>query len=126
MFVALLIGAVVSAGCGDSGPAPIPEGDLSLRVVALAGPTCPVQQDPPQPGCDDRPVSGAVVAVVDDAGRRLTATTDDAGEAEFMLRAGRYSVEAAPVEGLLGTPDPVEFTLESDRSMVLGYDTGIR
>ena len=43
-------------------------GGIAGRV--LSGPTCPVQKDPPDPDCADRPVTGAVLVVFDSNGER--------------------------------------------------------
>ena len=45
-------------------------GGIAGRV--LAGPTCPVQKDPPDPDCADRPVTGAVLVVFDSSGQEVT------------------------------------------------------
>lgn len=99
---------------------------------ALAGPTCPVEQDPPDPACAPSPVVGAAVIVRDAAGADVAnATTDEAGV--FIVNVplgGTYTVEAQPVEGVLGVPAPVIVAVGSgpgDWAIAdLPYDTGIR
>jgi hypothetical protein len=56
------------------------------------------------------------------------AITDEFGRYFATLPPGSYVVEPLPFEGLLGTPGPVEVTVESDVTAVVdfGYDTGIR
>ena len=123
VVVTLVVGiAVRSAGPSSS----VPTGTISLTITALSGPTCPVQQDPPQTGCEPRPVAGATVKVVDEQGRSIEARTDAAGNANFMLEVGRYDIEANPVEGLMGTPDAIQVDLVDDQAVTLSYDTGIR
>ncbi|HEX6868183.1 MAG TPA: hypothetical protein VF119_05225, partial [Candidatus Limnocylindrales bacterium] len=39
----------------DAWPSPGGDGRTGLWIVAMAGPTCPVVQDPPDPACGDRP-----------------------------------------------------------------------
>ncbi len=57
----------------------------------MAGPTCPVVTDPPQSGCGDRPVAGASLVIVDDAGDEVaTATTGDDGRFRLDLPPGTY------------------------------------
>ena len=122
-MAALLVAAVAMITCGS----PEPAGSVSLAVIVRAGPACPVLRDPPQPGCEDRPVEGATVLVLDTQ-RRLVAEiiTDSEGKATVGLKPGGYIVTPQPVDGLLGTPDPVELNLLGHRLIVLTYDTGIR
>ena len=40
-----------------------PTAEGSIVVVAMAGPVCPVESDPPDPSCAPRPVAGAPVVV---------------------------------------------------------------
>ena len=40
-----------------------PAAKSSVTVLVLAGPTCPVVTDPPDPACADRPVEGAELVV---------------------------------------------------------------
>lgn len=96
---------------------------------AHAGPVCPVQQDPPDPACADKPVAGAALVIVDVEGREVAAISTDAdGRFETMLPAGDYTIVPQPVEGLLGTAQPQAFTTGPGLAPVLdvGYDTGIR
>ncbi len=53
-------------------------------------------------------------------------TTDSEGKATVGLEPGGYIVTPQPVDGLLGTPDPVELNLQGHRLIVFSYDTGIR
>lgn len=97
--------------------------------VAVAGPTCPVVTDPPQSGCDDRPVAGAKLVIVDDGGdERGAATTGDDGRFALDLPPGRYQLRPQPVEGLMGTASPVTITVAIGHpaEVTVSYDTGIR
>jgi len=123
-FVAA-VGLVMLAACSTlpTGPAYLVQG------VALAGPTCPVETDPPQPGCEPRPVSRAELLVRSEDGELiLTARTGVDGTFEFEVPAGRYLLEPQPVEGLMGTAAQVEFEVTDTpvELPVLDYDTGIR
>ena len=100
-----------------------------LAGVAMAGPTCPVVTDPPRSGCSDRPVAGATLVIVDDAGDEIaTATTDEGGRFRLDLPPGTYEVQPQPVDGLMGTAPPMSVTVVIGQSseVTLGYDTGIR
>ena len=105
-------------------------GDSGVSGTVTAGPTCPVVTDPPDPSCADRPVDGAVLVVTTLAGVEVGRTTSDAeGHFALSLAPGAYRLEPQPVEGLMGTAAPVEFSVELGTpplDLVVGYDTGIR
>ena len=102
-------------------------GGIAGRV--LAGPTCPVQKDPPDPDCADRPVTGAVLVVFDSNGREVTrAASNPNGFVQIVLDPGSYRLEPQPVEGLLGTAAPFEIDIRAGETVevTIFYDTGIR
>ena len=113
-------------GCGAETPA---GSGFQVTGHAHAGPTCPVVHNPPDPACDDRPVVGASLAIIDAGGREVTVVeTDVRGIFEATLPAGRYTLVPQPVEGLMGTAPSQDFTLGDGPAVVLdvAYDTGIR
>ena len=96
----------------------------------LAGPTCPVVTDPPDPACDDRTVTGARIVVLDvDGDEVAVAVTGEDGTFSVELAPGSYQLVAQPMEGLLGTPAPVSVMVVdgvNPEPITLVYDTGIR
>ena len=128
---AIVLGAV--AGCA---PAATPSGSPfpsvrtgRLEGIAVAGPTCPVVTDPPQSGCEDRPVEGARLIIVSEEGDEVTtATTGADGRFEVDLRPGTYEVQPQPVDGLMHTAEPVTavVTIGDPAEITISYDTGIR
>ena len=120
----LLLLAIAVGACDQ------PSGSGAVRVVAVAGPTCPVVSDPPDPNCDDRPVDGAVIVVRDEGGGEVARMTTDAdGNATLELAPGRYVLVPQPVEGLMGTAAPIEVTVvegAAGEPVMVAYDTGIR
>jgi hypothetical protein len=125
--VAALVAAVVVAAVGCQAPAGDALGHLS--GVALAGPTCPVVTDPPQSGCEDRPVAGATLLVVSQEGEELArVTTGDDGRFTLDLSPGVYEVRPQPVDGIMGTAPPATVSVASDAAaeVTISYDTGIR
>jgi len=110
------------------GPATGPT--ATLRGIAVAGPTCPVVTDPPDPGCQDRPIGGARVLVTDASGSEVaSAVTDEDGRFSVELPPGTYRLVPQPVTGLMGTAAPVTVRVIHGAAMVpitLAYDTGIR
>ncbi|MDH3251101.1 MAG: DUF6174 domain-containing protein, partial [Acidimicrobiia bacterium] len=100
-----------------------------LDLIAVAGPQCPVQKFPPDPGCADLPVEGAEI-VLTQAGSdvKIPVLTDANGRISIGLEPGLWIVTPQPVEGLLGTAEATEITIRSQRvtEVTAGYDTGIR
>jgi hypothetical protein len=128
---ALIVSALllVLAGCSAPG-GPSPDAG-ALRGNVLAGPTCPVVTDPPDPGCADRAVAGAILVVVDAAGNEVARATSRAdGSFSTALSPGAYRLVAQPVEGLMGTPAEIAFSIEAGEPQTavvdVAYDTGIR
>lgn len=123
----LVLALLVLAGCD----VPAPAGSGTLDIVALAGPTCPVETDPPDPNCAPRPVAGASVVVTPADGRDIAIAqgqTDAEGRLTLTVPPGDYIVTAGAVEGLMGTAPPVTVSVAADGSaeIELAYDTGIR
>jgi hypothetical protein len=73
-------------------------------------------------------VAGATVIVrALDGDDVATAQTSNDGSYEVLLPPGRYTVEGAPVEGLMGNPTAVQVEVgEGVTTIDLQYDTGIR
>jgi hypothetical protein len=123
----LLTAALIAAGT-SCGPSRTAQRDFVVTGTVLAGPTCPVERIPPDPKCADRPVSGAEIIFVNDAGNSVGRALSDAdGRLSISLPAGRYTLNPQPVHGLLGTaPTQVILISSADVEVTLRYDTGIR
>lgn len=128
LILALL--ALASSGCdtGSEGTRTTLPG-YAVSGYAHAGPTCPVEQDPADPACDDRPVAGAVLVVRTTVGEVVAeVTTSSDGTFTVTLPPGVYTLVPQPVEGLPGTPGEQRL-LVVDAPLTgidLSYDTGIR
>jgi len=122
MMTATLVVALL-AGCAPS------DGRI-LRGVAVAGPTCPVVTEPPDPACADRPVAGARILVLDAAGSEVAAiVTSDDGSFSVELPAGSYQLVPQAVAGLMGTAPPITVEVRGGAEpglVTISYDTGIR
>jgi hypothetical protein len=118
-----MIGLVSLVSCAAQ-----PAATISVPVIVTAGPVCPVETDPPDPACADRPVAGAELVVVDSNGRRVTTVrTDSAGKTSISVPVGSYTVRPQPVPGLMGTPAEIRLVVDSSTpTLAIGYDTGIR
>ncbi|MGI8516874.1 MAG: carboxypeptidase-like regulatory domain-containing protein [Acidimicrobiia bacterium] len=104
-------------------------GTFEVSGVALAGPTCPVETDPPDPACAPRPVVGAVIDALDSSDAiKSSTTTDEDGAFTLALPQGDFTIVPQPAEGVMGAPSPVEITVVDGPIDlgVLAYDTGIR
>jgi hypothetical protein len=124
LLVTLIVASLVAAcGTGSSGGSSAATGELRLRVSA--GPTCPVETDPPDPACAPRVVERAVVVL--DGPTHVTVDVRG-GVATVDVPAGTYHVVAKPVPGLMGTPEPttVKVIAGATTPLQLSYDTGIR
>jgi hypothetical protein len=103
-------------------------GSAGISGTVTAGPTCPVVR-PDDPDCLPRPVAGAVVIIRGEDGLEVgRVQANEGGLFAVELPAGRYALDPQPVEGLMGTPGPIEVLVEAGRqvSVQLDYDTGIR
>ena len=131
MRIRLLSLATLLVACTPGG-IPTPSGELGrLEIVVVAGPVCPVEQDPPDPNCEPRPVADARILVQPADGRDILVgegTTDEQGQVTIDLPAGDYLVAGAEVEGLMGAPELASVTVVAGDTVTLslGYDTGIR
>ena len=109
---------------------PVTSGDaVTLNVSLVAGPVCPVEQNPPDPACAPRPVVNVGVRVFNAAGQQVgEAVSDPAGMVSMQLPSGAYYVVATPVDGLMGTAAAQAFAAVggNQADLVLSYDTGIR
>jgi hypothetical protein len=105
-------------------------GETGLRGTVVAGPTCPVVSDPPDPDCADRPVAGAVLVILDGTGEEVARVTSaEDGSFAIGLAPGSYRVVPQPVDGLMGIAAEVEVRVEVGEptgDLVVAYDTGIR
>ena len=128
LWSVVVVIAVVS-GCGADGVGEAPAATARLEVTALAGPTCPVETDPPSPDCTPRPVEGAVIVVTDSGGTEVArGTTGSDGQLIIAVAPGGLLVVPQPVDGLLGTAPVVTVTVAAGQTLrvTADYDTGIR
>jgi Carboxypeptidase regulatory-like domain len=100
-----------------------------VRGTVTAGPTCPVETQPPDPACAARPVAGAVL-VLSDAGGTEVARATSAADGTFTveLAPGAYRLTPQSVDGLMGTPAAMDVVVEAGppTEVQVSYDTGIR
>jgi hypothetical protein len=123
VLIALLVASCTPAASPSSAT-------QTLEVRVVAGPVCPVETQPPDPGCEPRPVVGAPI-VVSSADGRNAVVAQDVSDADGIVRLalppGSYIVTGGEVEGLMGLPPPTPVKVATTAVFVtLAYDTGIR
>lgn len=122
LLVALTLS--VLAACGSAATT-APTGTLSL--VLTAGPVCPVERMPPDPGCAPRPAADQVVAILDGDREVARGTSDANGRIHFSLPYGRYVVHSVTAGTFPSPPaDLVADVGAQPLELALDYDTGIR
>jgi hypothetical protein len=105
------------------------DGPARLTIQLTAGPTCPVEQMPPDPNCGPLAVEATEVLVFDSAGMEVAReVSDEEGMVSVDLPGGAYYVAPQDAQGLMGTPEPQAFAfLGGDQvDLLFAYDTGIR
>ncbi len=114
-------------GPGGGSGGGIGPGGTGIQGRVLAGPTCPVVTLD-DPSCDDRPVAGATILVLDVRGTEVARLlTDAGGNYAVALPAGQYTIEPQPVEGFMHLAKPVAVTVgDGVASVDIAFDTGIR
>jgi hypothetical protein len=102
-------------------------GTITGRLVA--GPTCPVETDPPDPECADQPVSDAEIVATLSDGAEIRARSGEDGRFRLVVPPGVVIITFEAVEGLMSAPGSVTATVAENQTLDLSdlaYDTGIR
>lgn len=118
--------ACLLGGClGDPDPT-----DSGIEGTAMTGPHCPVERDPPDPQCADRPYEGDLVVTTPDQGRIVKGfTTNAQGGFRVAVAPGVYSIRNDPAsDNFPYCSTPGTITVEAGRftSVEVSCDTGIR
>ena len=117
---------VILTACQAPASQPV---EVEVSGVAQAGPVCPVERQPPDPACADRPVAGAILVVTKDGDEVTRTTSAPDGTFHLRLAPGEYQLVPQPAQGLMGTAQPIALTVRSGEPvapLVVAYDTGIR
>ena len=124
-WLALLALAVLLAGCG----APATPAGTGIQGAVTLGPTCPVQRDPPDPRCADRPYAANLTF---ERGDGATVRASSAPDGTFRVDAapGTYTVRTtegdAPRHPACSTPQPIVVEAGRYTDAAVSCDTGIR
>jgi len=121
LLVPVVLALAVDSGAAGSG----------LRGRITEGPTCPVERDPPEPGCEPRGFTAKVSIFRQSDGRLVKRLyTDAEGRFKVRLRPGRYAITARSATGGLypRCPSGVKSRVRSGRytRVAIDCDTGIR
>jgi hypothetical protein len=127
-IIALFLWGAASPTSAPSGSTP-PANEGILKGQVLLGPTCPVEQNPPLPGCAPKPYATTILVYFanDNTKPYAAFATDASGTFSAALPAGAYVVQAAG-----GSPLPrcgsteVTLTAGMTATTTLSCDTGIR
>ena len=96
----------------------------------MAGPTCPVERNPPDPACADKPVATNVTIVrAGDPTKVVVVTQSDAqGMFKVSLPPGNYVVQSGPYGVPLPRCSDVPATVGPSgyTTIAVSCDTGIR
>jgi hypothetical protein len=100
----------------------------SISGQALVGPTCPVERDPPEPQCADRPYQGDLAVLSRSGDLVKTFRTDANGTFALSLDLGTYTIGNVPGSGRLPRCSAGPFTLvdATPLRVAVSCDSGIR
>ena len=101
----------------------------SVFGTVLLGPTCPVVQDPPDPGCADKPYKAMLAVTTVDGARVIKEFSSDAeGKFSVELPPGEYAIRSAVTANILPYCQSSTFVIEAHGSSLVqvSCDTGIR
>ena len=135
---ALLVASVALwAGCGGSAESTDvlarEDGAASsgtIRGIVLQGPICPVEQDPPDPNCADRPYSTSLVLTSADQATVIKEfASDTLGKFAVAAAAGEYAIRSAAAANVLpycASDVTISVSAGATVEVTVHCDTGIR
>ncbi len=102
-----------------------PPAASGIEGTVTVGPTCPVQQDPPRDGCDDKPLAVTLQAL---EGTRVVASfaSDDTGRYNVTLAPGTYTIRDRDQSLPSCQAGPVTVLAGAYATLDIACDSGIR
>ncbi|HEY5383147.1 MAG TPA: hypothetical protein VIJ88_01165 [Candidatus Paceibacterota bacterium] len=99
-----------------------------IRGTIMAGPTCPVERNPPDPACADKPLQTlvSIFRASDLAHVVMQIQSNASGTFEVSLPPGNYMVGAGESSLPRCTQTPAVVASNTYTTMVVPCDTGIR
>ena len=108
-------------------PLPSPVGTTgAVTGIVTLGPTCPIEQNPPEERCAPKPYE-TVIVITSTEGTHTSTRTDASGKFSITLASGTYTF--APQGGQLlprCAPQEVRVNASSHQYVQLSCDSGIR
>lgn len=93
------------------------------------GPTCPVEREPPDPQCADKPYAASLVLTTLDGAQIIKEFNSDAeGKFYIEMPPGQYAIRSAAAANILPycQTQPFEVPANDFVQVVVSCDTGIR
>jgi hypothetical protein len=129
MRIPLAAAAALLLLAGLAGCSSPPGTTGSIHGTAMVGPTCPVEHDPPEEGCEDQPYEGDLV-VVKAGGEKVVArfVTGEEGTFEVSVAPGTYDIRSPSDQTLpaCSTQEPVVVEEGRTAEADVSCDSGIR
>lgn len=100
-----------------------------VQGSVLLGPTCPVEQNPPQPGCAPKPYETTIKILPAGSLTPLaTVSSNASGTFSVSLAPGTYTLQAQGGNGVPPTCRPLAVTVKAGaaQTVTIQCDTGIR
>lgn len=124
LAASLAVLALLVSGCTRGGP-PAPRG--TVEGTALMGPTCPVEREPPESGCEDQPYAGELEAVPAGSGHATARfSSGDDGRFEVPLPPGDYTLRSPTAMPPTCSSPPFTVAAGQTVHVDVSCDTGIR
>ncbi len=107
-----------------------PANASGIRGRALLGPTCPVERNPPDPACADKPYQTSLVVTTADGAKVVKEfSTDGAGLFSISLPPGSYAIRsgaASNIRPYCQSNGTIEVKQSAFADATISCDTGIR
>ena len=98
--------------------------------TVLLGPICPVVQDPPDPGCADKPYASRLVLTTADQARIIHEFVSDVnGRFRVQIKPGEYAIRSAVASNIwpyCSSSNIIKVMPNNYTETVVNCDTGIR
>ena len=104
-----------------------PTSSSGIRGYIHMGPTCPVQRDPPDPNCEDKPYATVSIVASNTVGKQYKGQTDMIGNFSLDVPPGAYIVKIMPLN-IFPRCEEKEAVVTKNKftSIDISCDTGIR
>ncbi len=107
----------------------VPSVTSGITGTVMLGPTCPVMQDPPEPGCAEKPFETRLALTSSDGAQVIKEfNSDKNGLFTLDTPPGTYSIRQAAAANILPycSYDSVVVTKGAYTSIIVSCDSGIR